>query len=113
MRYGGGVYGSPRPGPGVIAKEAWLPFAFRLDSSGGEHEVLLVSDQVVGQYSPEPVLDELGHLFSNEVSMLGSGGVATTTDALVFLFQGPRLGLGLDWDSIVPPIGQERRRGMV
>ena len=97
----------------MVAKKAWLPFALWLDSSGREHEVLLVSDQVIGQHGPEPVLDELGHLFSNEVSMLGSGGVAASADALVFLFQGPRVGLGLDWDSVVPPIGQEGRRGMV
>ena len=72
-----------------------------------------VSDQFVGQDCPKAVLDELGHLFSDEVSMLGSGGVATTTDALVFLFKGPRFGLGLDRDSVVPPLGKETGRRMI
>jgi hypothetical protein len=88
----------------VITEQAGLAVALILDGGWGEHEVFEVSDLVVGQDNPEAVLDELSHFFSEEGRLLGSGGVASSADALVFLFEGPRLGGGLHRNTVVSPL---------
>ena len=52
----------------MVAKDAWLAIALVLDCGRGENEVE-VSDLAVGQDGPELVVDELGHLFSDEVGV--------------------------------------------
>ena len=107
------VDGAPRPGPGVVAEQSGLAFTFLLDGGRGQHQVLLVSDQVIGQDGPEPVLDELGHFLAEEGSLLGGGGVAPTLDALIFLLESPRLGGGLSRDAMVSPMREQGSGGMV
>ncbi len=109
---GGLVDAAPWPGPGVVAEQAGLAVPLVLDGSGGEHEVREVANLLVGQDCPESVLDELGHFFSEEGGLLGSGGVASSADALVFLFESPRLGGGLNRDTVVSPL-REHRSGRV
>jgi hypothetical protein len=67
-----------------------------------------VADLLVGQDCPEFVLDELGHFLSEKGGLLGSGGVAPSVDALVFLFESPRLGGGLNRDTVVSPLREHR-----
>ena len=96
----------------MVAEQSGLAFTFLLDGGRGQHQVLLVSDQVIGQDGPEPVLDELGHFFAEEGSLLGSGGVAAALDALIFLLKSPRFGGGLSGDTMVSPV-REQRSGWV
>ena len=98
------VDAAPGPWPRVVAQQAGLAVAFFLDGGWGEHEVLHVSDLVVGQDGPKAVLDELGHLLSKEGGMLGGGRVTPTADALIFLFESPRLGGGLNRDPMLSPV---------
>jgi hypothetical protein len=48
----------------VIAEQVGLAISFVLDSGWREHNFFQVSDDFVGQYYPELVLDELGHFLS-------------------------------------------------
>jgi hypothetical protein len=106
VRDGSFVDGAPWPGPGVVAEEARLSISFWFDGGGGEHQVRKVAHLVVGQHCPEPILDELGHFFADEVSMLVCGGVAASLDALVFLLESPGFGSGLSRNPFVSPLGQ-------
>ena len=63
-----------------------------------------LSCELIGEDDPKLVLDELGHFFSEEFGMLGSGLVASSTDALVKLVMGPSGGCSLDGYSIVSPL---------
>ena len=91
----------------MVAQEAWVSVALLLDGNGGEHQVLVFSHVVVGQHCPEAVFDELGHLVSYEFPVLACGRVASSFDAFVFLFQGPRLGACLDGDTLVASIREQ------
>ena len=107
MGKGGLVDATPRPWPGVIAEQARLAVAFFLDGSWGEHQILEVADLLVRQGDPESVLDELGHFFTEEGGLLGGRGMAPSTDALVLLVKGPRLGGGPDRDTVVSPLREQ------
>jgi hypothetical protein len=72
-----------------------------------------VADLFVGQDGPESVLDELGHFFTEKGGLLGSGGVASSANAFVFLFEGPRLGGGLYRDTVVSPLREHGSGGVV
>lgn len=69
MRECGAVDDSPGPGPGVVAQQSGIAVAFPVDSDRREHEV---SHVVLGQCGPEVVFNELIHLASHEVPLLGS-----------------------------------------
>ena len=73
----------------------------------------MVADLLVGQDCPESVLDELGHFLSEKGGLLGSGGVASSANAFVFLFESPRLGGGLNRDTVVSPLREHRSCGVV
>ena len=62
---------------------------------------------LVRQHHPESVVDELGHLFTDEVPMLARGGVASSSDTLVFLLESPRFGGGLSRDTLISPLREE------
>ena len=66
-----------------------------------------MSHHVVRKDGPELVFDELGHLFTHEVGMLGSGTVAPSLDAFVLLLVGPRFGIGVHRNTFVPPQTKE------
>ena len=100
----GVVNRGPTPVPGMITKEPRLAVSFFLDGGRREHDLYKVLDKFVGQYHPKFVFDELGHLFSNEVSMLGCRIVAPSLDALVFLCLGPRWRVAFGWDPMVTPL---------
>jgi hypothetical protein len=72
-----------------------------------------VLDAVVRQDGPELVLDELRHLFSEEVGVLSGGAVATPVNKGVKVLGGPRFGGGVDGHTLVPPIAEELGGGMI
>jgi hypothetical protein len=72
-----------------------------------------VLEAVIRQDGPELVLDELGHLFAEEVGVLGGGAVATPFDEGVKFLGGPRFGGGVDGYTVVPPIAEEFGSGMI
>ena len=102
----GVVYRGPAPVPGMITEEPGLAVSFFLDGCWREHDLYEVLDKFVGKYHPGFVFDELGHLFSNEVSMLGCRVVASSLDALVFLCLGPRWRVTFGWDPLVSPLSE-------
>jgi hypothetical protein len=65
-----GFRGSVRKGllvhgrPGVVAEKAGLAFAFLLDGGRRKLKMGQGTHDPVGQYGPEPVIDELGHFFA-------------------------------------------------
>jgi hypothetical protein len=91
----------------VIAQQARATVSFVLHRGRREGESILVSYQVVGQDSPEAVLDELSHFLSEELGMIVGGLVASLVEAFVFGFEGPRLGLRVGRDAFVPPLLQQ------
>ena len=68
-----------------------------------QHQVYQVSHHFVRENNPLSVFDELGHLFLQEVTILGCRFVVPTLDAAVLLVVGPRIGFGVDWDAFIPP----------
>ena len=94
----------PAPVPGMITEEPRLAVSFFLDGGRREHDLYEVLDKFVGKHHPKFVFDELGHLFSNEVSMLGCRVVASSLDALVLLCLGPWWRVTFGWDPMVAPL---------
>jgi hypothetical protein len=74
----------------MVTEDVGLPFPFFLDSCGKELQMGQVADQAVGEDGPEAAFDELGHLFMEEVGMLGSGTMTPLFDQGVFQVPGPR-----------------------
>ena len=100
----GFVNASPWPGPRVVTQQAGPADTFVLDSGWGKHEISEVSHKIIRQDNPEAVLDELGHFLAEESGMLGSGGVAPSADAFVFLFESPWFGRGLNRHTVISPL---------
>ena len=111
--YGGLIYGRPVPLPGVVTKQSRLSVPLFLDGSGGELKVAHVFDHGVGEHYPELVLDELCHFFPEEVGVLVSGVMATSADAVVFLVDSPRCGVGFSGNAMVSPLSEEWDRRMI
>jgi hypothetical protein len=94
-------------GKRVVAQQVGLPEAFVLDSCRRELELREVPDGTVRENVPEPVVDELGHLFAEEVGVLHGGAVATPFDVGVSCCLGPGIGRGVYRDPFVPPMAEE------
>ena len=85
----------------------WRAERFFLDGGGRGLQVDQVSDEVVGQACEEPVVNEVGQSFVDEVGVIIGGLVASLADGGILLFQGPGGSGCVPRHSVVAPLPEE------
>jgi hypothetical protein len=91
----------------VVADESWGAQQLFLDGGRRRLQVAQMSDKAAGQNCEEPVVDEVGQLFTDEVGVIVGGLVAPSVDGSILLFQGSRGSGCVYWHSVVAPLAEE------